>query len=262
MAKSYRNRQASRRDEGNNKGRRRINFHGLKWMGVGVVLGVSLILWGPSLSWQQVTNKVKGYSLALLQTANKEAKTEKPSRVADAKKAVSPSFDFYTLLPEMKVEVANNKANTKVVAAQPHKEPVQKTEATKEIISPKVDQPVLVAGIKENKKEVKDSKVKPEVVVAQETKLPEGKKSFLPFLKREKYSVQVAAFKNFSDADAAKTQLLVSGYPVSLQTVPGTNGQPLHRLKMGPYKTKQVAERDRQKLLAMNFKNTIVITEE
>jgi len=58
-----------------------------------------------------------------------ETKTEKKS------KAIEPTFDFYTLLPEMEVIVDNdnNKQNNKTIVTSPPQETVEKTETAEKV---------------------------------------------------------------------------------------------------------------------------------
>ena len=227
MARNYKTtKQAVIRNKPSNK--RRFNFTILKWMGAGAILTISAMIIVPRLPIANVTNQMKNLSLAGPLHTRKETLPPKRDITVQTTK---PSFDFYTLLPEMKVDVPTKPEPVVAIAVAPA--PAKPVQA-----------PVVVAK------------------APAQPQLTPPKPNTVLSKKYAGYSLQIASFKNFSDADAAKTQLLVSGFPVRLQTSTSSTGQTLHRIKMGPYKNKDFAQKDRQRLLAKNYTQTIVISEE
>ncbi len=57
-----------------------------------------------------------------------------------------------------------------------------------------------------------------------------------------KYTVQIGAFKNQSEADALKTRMTQKGYKVFVAPVKTQNNQLLHKVMVGEYKTRKEAE--------------------
>lgn len=71
------------------------------------------------------------------------------------------------------------------------------------------------------------------------------------------YIVQVASFKDFSDADKLKAKLLLEGYPVNTNMKPDKSGW--DRVFLGPYKTLQAAENAQVKIARTDKLNGLII---
>lgn len=208
----------------------------IKWLFAGVALGIALIVGVPHLPFSKMGDHLQSLANSTASTKKEEANKKKlpaakklaVKKTENDKKAAQPSFDFYTMLPEMKVDIPAKE--TRTAAA--------KSETTK----PNIPAPSATNNI----------------VVAQ-APIPPLKKSLLVSPKH--YALQIAVFKNLSDADAMKSELAVHGLPVRLETMTTEAGEVMHRVKMGSYKNKELAEQNKQRLTAMNFKNIVIISD-
>jgi len=223
---------------------KRRNATPIKWLCAGIALGVAIIVVLPQLPFASLSKQLKGFSIAALQQSKNKspkeaAKKSSPTKKDASKQSTQPSFDFYTLLPEMKVDVPVKENNKKEAA------PI--TPATK------------TATVAENKKAPEASP--PPLNTTIPTPSMKTSRSLIG-TPTGNYALQLATFKSFSDADAYKSDLLLRRLPVKLQTITTEKGEALYRIKIGPYKNKNSAERDKQKLVSMNFKNVSVITDE
>jgi cell division protein FtsN len=233
MAKDYkRTKQAVKKGHSSHKRSTSLNLVALKWISIGVVIGISIIVIMPHLPVGNLANQMKNMTFAAV--AQKKKTETAPKRDLTQAEKKQPSFDFYTLLPEMKVEIpAKEETKAKAVAQAAPTQPAA-TPPIAKTTTPAVPTPT---------KQANATRYAP----------PPSQK------RGSGYNVQIASFKNFSDADAVKTQLLVSGFPVRLQTSTSSTGELLHLIKMGPYKNKDFAQRDRQRLVAMNYKQAVII---
>lgn len=217
------------------------NTTAIKWLCIGVALGIAVIMVIPQLPLTSFTKQIKSFSLAAFHQTNpnlksglkkEDTKKGSPKKQDSSKQSPPPSFDFYTLLPEMKVEV-------------PVKEHVKTTGAEETAINNPSPEEQKKASESTTPPLNTTNSPPPESL----TRSPTG------------YSLQFAAFKSFPDADAYKSNLLLRGLPVKLQAFTTEKGESLYRVKMGPYKNKRSAERDKKKFVAMNFKELMVVEE-
>lgn len=73
----------------------------------------------------------------------------------------------------------------------------------------------------------------------------------------QRYELQIGAFTNFAQADNLKAQLILSGFNAHSDTLKkGTST--LHRIWLGPYKTKDEAKTVQAKLKAAAIKSTLI----
>ncbi|MDD4880492.1 MAG: SPOR domain-containing protein [Gallionellaceae bacterium] len=68
---------------------------------------------------------------------------------------------------------------------------------------------------------------------------------------KEQWWLQVAALKNAKDADALRAKLTLLNLNVMVQATVGD--PPLHRVRIGPYKSQDAAESARETLIVNNF---------
>lgn len=71
------------------------------------------------------------------------------------------------------------------------------------------------------------------------------------------YMVQVGAYRNRSDADALKAQLALIGLDAAVSQRDQA-GRVVYRVRVGPFDTKNDAERTRNRLQQRNIENTLV----
>lgn len=71
------------------------------------------------------------------------------------------------------------------------------------------------------------------------------------------WMLQVGAFKNFTQADQLKAQLILAGFSAHISDAT-VNNVLYHRVWMGPYSNKTKAQADQQKLLQGGFKSNLV----
>ncbi|MFA5082507.1 MAG: SPOR domain-containing protein [Hydrogenophilaceae bacterium] len=72
-----------------------------------------------------------------------------------------------------------------------------------------------------------------------------------PAQNKEQWWLQVAALKNAQDADALRARLTLLNLNVMVQVTAGD--PPLHRVRIGPYKSQDAAESTRETLIVNNF---------
>lgn len=60
---------------------------------------------------------------------------------------------------------------------------------------------------------------------------------------KESYFLQIASFQKHADAEQMKASLLMRGFEVSISTVQQPDGKVWHRVLLGPYVTKETAEK-------------------
>jgi len=144
-----------------------------------------------------------------------------------AKPPTKPSFVFHQLLPEMEVVVPDEELN---VAPPPL--PTPPPRQPQESASPQPSSPIPVQTTKAEQ--------------------AEG-----PSADGASYLVQVASFREASDAEQLKARLALLGVQARIQQVT-VDGKSYHRVRAGPYKGKQKVN-DTRALLGKNGFESIVI---
>ncbi len=71
------------------------------------------------------------------------------------------------------------------------------------------------------------------------------------------WMLQVGAFKNFTQADQLKAQLILAGFSAHISDAK-VNNVTYHRVWMGPYSNETKAQADQKKLLQGGFKSNLV----
>lgn len=74
-----------------------------------------------------------------------------------------------------------------------------------------------------------------------------------------KYLVQVAAFKNRSDADAMKAKLTLNGMDAKVQIAKLDDGMTWHRVVIGPFKNETLAAEQKDMLRTLNINAALVL---
>ncbi len=149
---------------------------------------------------------------------------EKPAK----KEAVEPTYDFYTLLPEMEVEVSQNKP---APVARVEKPEVTPTEPPKE----QTAEEMLAAALE--KEEVA-------VVVVEENPAD--------------YMLQVGSFRDTAVADRYKAKLALLGIESKVQTVTIDNTNTWHRVLVGPITGRTKADALKARLKEDNIDSLMV----
>ena len=174
------------------------------------------------------------YTITPLPLLSSHSQKVVPSKTAPKRAFVEPDYQFYTLLPQgngtqKTVAATTTPTATKAVAvvtpvAAPSTTPVAAPSAT----------PVAAP----NAKPVATPNATP-VAAASTTpvvKTPAPITVAKPMPPSHHYALQLAAFRNYQDADELKAKLILQGYPttISSATVKGTVW---YRLSIGPYTT-------------------------
>ena len=170
-----------------------------------------------------------------------------------ATSSVKPRFDFYTMLPEMEVAVSQEAPTATATNKAPTTTPEEqaKLAASLAALQPKKNSSDVANNLA--------ASVKPQTEPARQAALPAPlTETKQPGVAKESYILQLASFKNFSDADQLKAKLSLLGYNVSIQTINGANGEKWHRVRSGPYAQLSQAEQHRQQLQQQHI-NSILL---
>lgn len=151
---------------------------------------------------------------------------EKPAK----KEAVEPTYDFYTLLPEMEVEVSQN---TPAPVAPVEKPEVKPTEPPKE----QTAEEMLAAALEKEETAVA-------AVVVEENP--------------SDYMLQVGSFRDTAVADRYKAKLALLGIESKIQTVTIDNTNTWHRVLVGPITGRTKADALKTRLKSDSIDSLIV----
>lgn len=192
--------------------------HGLAWFLAGAVAGglVTWVMLGRDPAAEQVRATVErtvGHSIGI-------DSTEPPPK---------PKFEFYTLLPEMEVVVADEELPA------PDPAPAESGSAAERDA---VDTQASTGGTAVEESKQKDS----------DTTRRSGH-----------YILQVASFKSMNDADGLKAQLTLLGFQPVVQTVAINSDEKWHRVRIGPYADRDSLEAARIRLRADGHDNPLVV---
>jgi len=138
-----------------------------------------------------------------------------------------PRFDFHQILPEMEVVVSEE-----------------------ELADPALPPPKRPPKPAQRQEPSKPSQPEP-----QQAAKPETPKT--PAADSASYLVQIASFRQSSDAERLKAKLALLGVQARIQQVT-VNGKAYHRVRTGPYKGKQEVNKTRS-LLSGNGLDSIAI---
>jgi len=210
---------------------------GLLWLSIGMILG-------------GIAVGVFFVKLVVPRTLESSPLVDQQAQSSVAAGSVKPRFDFYTMLPEMEVAVAPEPT------VAPIYKPQQATPAQSQLAeSLAVLQPNNAAK-PHNQINDKTPTTLPTTPLAKIEPQP-AKPAEKPAVV-EGYMLQLASFKNFTDADQLKAKLSLSGFQVSIQTISGSNGEQWFRVRTGPYNQLSAAERDREALKQQHI-NSILL---
>ena len=184
------------------------------------------------------------YTIAPLPLLSTSSKKVVASKTTPKRAFVEPDYQFYTLLPQgngtQKTTAATTPAATKAVAvAAPSATPVAASTAT----------PVAAATAQNTTPAVKAPA--PITAATPTVVIPPS----------HHYALQLAAFRNYQDADELKAKLILQGYPTTISSAT-VNGSVWYRLSIGPYATTADAKIVQAKLEQTHLvRHTQVVTQ-
>ena len=135
--------------------------------------------------------------------------------------AVEPTYDFYTLLPEMEVEVAPKKPAK--APATPTKPVAEKTAA--ELLAEALEREAAELAAEQDPVE---------------------------------YMLQVGSFRQMADADRYRAKLGLLGFESKIQVVTIDNKSTWHRVLVGPIRGRMKADRMKSRLKEANIDALLV----
>lgn len=77
---------------------------------------------------------------------------------------------------------------------------------------------------------------------------------------RERYLLQAGAFREARDADAVKARIALAGLQARVEAA-DVNGQPVYRVRLGPYNTARELEEAKRQLAANGVPDTLAVRE-
>lgn len=162
------------------------------------------------------------------------AKAQNHAVVKTKKEIISrmPKFEFYHTLPKMQVTV--NDSKTKL-------EKLNNENNNKESAVNMVAEKQQEASVDKNIATLKNN---------QDTPIADNATG---------YTLQLASFKEFKDADELKVKLLLAGFDVYIQTVTLNNGDVWHRVKTNKLADIATAQDTSAKLRNYNIKSIVVV---
>lgn len=150
----------------------------------------------------------------------------------------SPRFDFYTLLPNMSVEVAEN-MQQRPQQIQPLREPAHQ--------APSVPEPETNPNV------VRKS---PERTLAPVASIPPAQSAYsIP----EQFILQLASFKTYEQAETLKARLAFNGIETKIQSIQVASGEKWYRLYLGPFPNRTTAQSAQKKLESEQNMNGLVM---
>jgi cell division protein FtsN len=226
MTKDYANRRRFNLEQ-----QRRLSISAVKgripvwaWIGSGLALAGILIF----AYYQIILKDSTKTSNNVHHNAAIESKKAEPQGVDKIAKQEAPRFDFYTLLPNMTVEVPDIQ------------EPIQEkrlstSAAISNVAKASVDKPTVD---------------KPNRHLAESAPAVENNHSFI---------IQAGSFKQHSQAEELKALLTLNGFEASVQTVKIDDGDLWYRVYLGPFQNKNLALSTQTKLEAAQSINSLIL---
>lgn len=153
--------------------------------------------------------------------------SNKTQRVSENKNS-KPRFDFYTMLPKMRVETLNSS-----------RQPV------------KNNPPLTLSKLHQEEQFIADE-------IKEESHLPMATAKIQTF-PANNYFLHVADLNNFERADKLNAELSLLGFPI-IVSKSVVNGKNLHHLYVGPFKNVVLAEEAKHNLARYNIKSVLCKT--
>ena len=195
------------------------------WLSLGMIFGL-LIAGGAYWKLNQFTLNTKIPSL--IQTDKKGAPVTKRQTKEVKKAAEATRFDFYTLLPNMNVDISELNPST-----QPESTPKKEEEAASQ-----------------RDRQITDLR-SPSVVQL----TPTASESLL----KQSFIIQVASFKKHDQAESLKARLALSGFESKIKPIKISSGEVWYRLYLGPFPDRISAQNTQEKLESEQKMNSLVV---
>lgn len=229
-------------------------FSPFAWLMLGIVFGLLIA----SVAYWKLKTEDKQLAVAsnTVQTHKKNATNsgtaKKGAKASETeKKNETTRFDFYTLLPNMNIEVAETPAEG---AMSNMAEPTIKSINQDKLAIPEKKNSTVVA---------QSSKLTPPVSAAV-TPTTKPDVTSLPAKtaetrNEEPFIIQVASFRRREQADALKAKLALNGFESKIQSIKIGSGETWYRLYLGPFNNRLAAENTHQKLASEQKINGLVL---
>lgn len=206
------------------------------WMSAGLLLGMTLsglVYWKTSHQAElAATTHQSDKSATSKLTAHKTQKNAKAKMAAAEKKTELRSrFDFYTVLPNLGADLAEE-----VVIAE-EKNTTPKTQTAKAAV--KDFKPVTAATVS---------------ALAAATRSPSE-----ATLEMDRYIIQAGSFKQYNQAEQLKARLAFSGFQARIQAFKLNERETWYRVYIGPFDEKRQAESSQRKLEQAEKRHSLVL---
>ncbi|MCS5709629.1 SPOR domain-containing protein [Candidatus Berkiella cookevillensis] len=233
-------------------------FSPFAWLMLGIVFGLLIA----SVAYWKLKTEDKQPAIAsnATQTHKKNAANsttaKKGAQASEAeKKNETTRFDFYTLLPNMNIEVADTPAE----GAMPN--------MAEPAIKPNNPNELAVSEKKNATVASENSKLTPPVPAAVAASTPTTKPAVVASLpvataettNKGPFIIQVASFRKREQADTLKAKLALSGFESNIQSIKIGSGETWYRLYLGPFNNRLAAENTHQKLESEQKINGLVL---
>ena len=195
------------------------------WLSLGMIFGL-LIAGATYWKLNQFTIHTKIPSL--IQTDKKSAPVAKLDTKESKKTAEATRFDFYTLLPNMNVELSELNPNT-----QPESTPGKEDDAA-------------------SNRDRQTTEARPPSVVQLTPTVSES-------LLKQSFIIQVASFKKHDQAESLKARLALSGFESKIKPIKISSGEVWYRLYLGPFPDRISAQNTQEKLESEQKMNSLVV---
>jgi cell division protein FtsN len=213
------------------------------WMSVGLILGLGL---SGMMYWKLNTpNKPLPTTVLNIQeespsgdtnTISKRKTTSKAKNLAesDTSKEGSSRFDFYTVLPNMKIN------------------------------GPDVADPSLASSTSTLDLALSNQTPPPDTLAQDQEAQEQAKLESTPFIdknisKNSSYIIQTGSFRSLAQAEELKAQLALSGFEASIQTYKMGAKDTRYRVLIGPFDTKDQADNQQYKLEQAQALHSVVM---
>ncbi len=232
-------------------------FSPFAWLMLGIVFGLliaSIAYWKLKTEDKQPESAIASNAVQThKKNAGNSGTAKKGTKASEAeKKNETTRFDFYTLLPNMNVEVADTPAEGAM--SNMAESTIKSHNQNEQTISEKKN-PNVVA---------ESSKLTPPVPAAVAPTTKPAVVASVPVTtaettNKEPFIIQVASFRKREQADALKAKLALSGFESKIQSIKIGSGETWYRLYLGPFNNRLAAEDTHQKLASEQKINGLVL---
>ena len=217
------------------KTRQQVRYHGL--------LVIILVLVGMFGSLLAYIGKYRPATPA--EPSVKAQSTPKSPAEPSASATVGkPKYDFYTVLPQRQVVISKDEVKERA----PTKQQEAQTASTDKVST---KQPPPTATVKPTPPPAPTKVATRAASTAEQAALP-------PAQSKRAYFVQVGSFRNYAEADRRKASVAFLGISARIEAGTGTDGSPLHRVRIGPIKDQDQLQALLQRLQENNIPSVTV----